>query len=47
VADGFGLPAALTVLAFLTVPAVLLTLMLPRPQATRKEGSEEARKLRN
>ena len=39
VADGQGLPAALTVLAFLTVPAVLLTLMLPRPQATRKEGS--------
>jgi FSR family fosmidomycin resistance protein-like MFS transporter len=39
VADGFGLPAALAVLAFLTVPAVLLTLMLPRPQAVRKEGS--------
>jgi len=39
VADGQGLPAALTVLAFLTVPAVLLTLLLPRPQATRKEGS--------
>jgi len=39
VADGQGLPAALTVLAFLTVPAVLLTLMLPRPQAARKEGS--------
>jgi len=33
VADGYGLPSALTVLAFLTVPAVLLTLMLPRPQA--------------
>jgi FSR family fosmidomycin resistance protein-like MFS transporter len=39
VADGFGLAAALTVLALLTVPAVLLTLMLPRPQAVRKEGS--------
>jgi FSR family fosmidomycin resistance protein-like MFS transporter len=33
IADGHGLPAALTVLSFLTVPAVLLTLMLPRPQA--------------
>jgi MFS transporter, FSR family, fosmidomycin resistance protein len=33
VADGSGLPAAMTVLSFLTVPAVLLTLMLPRPQA--------------
>jgi FSR family fosmidomycin resistance protein-like MFS transporter len=32
VADGLGLPAALTVLSFLTVPAVLLTLLLPRPQ---------------
>ena len=31
VADGYGLPSALTVLSFLTVPAVLLTLMLPRP----------------
>lgn len=33
IADGHGLPAALTVLAALTVPAVLLTIMLPRPQA--------------
>jgi len=39
VADGHGLPTALMVLSFLTVPAVLLTLMLPRPQAARKEGS--------
>jgi FSR family fosmidomycin resistance protein-like MFS transporter len=39
VADGFGLPAALTVLAFLTVPAVLLTLMLPRPQASEEKKS--------
>jgi FSR family fosmidomycin resistance protein-like MFS transporter len=31
VADGYGLPSALTVLTFLSVPAVLLTLMLPRP----------------
>ncbi len=31
VADGYGLPSALTVLSFLTVPAVLLTLMLPGP----------------
>jgi len=31
VADGYGLPSALTVLSFLTVPAVLLTWMLPRP----------------
>jgi len=37
VADGQGLPAALTVLAFLTVPAVLLTLMLPRPQTKQGE----------
>jgi fucose permease len=37
VADGYGLPAALTVLTFLTVPAVLLTLMLPRPQATKEK----------
>lgn len=33
VADGYGLPSALTVLTALTVPAVLLTWMLPRPQA--------------
>jgi FSR family fosmidomycin resistance protein-like MFS transporter len=39
VADGQGLPAALTVLAFLTVPAVLLTLMLPRPQASEEKKS--------
>jgi FSR family fosmidomycin resistance protein-like MFS transporter len=32
VADGYGLPAMLTVLAFLTAPALLLTLMLPRRQ---------------
>ncbi len=33
VADGYGLPSALGVLTFLSVPAVLLTLMLPKPQA--------------
>jgi FSR family fosmidomycin resistance protein-like MFS transporter len=35
VADGYGLPSALTVLTALTVPAFLLTWMLPRPQAAR------------
>jgi FSR family fosmidomycin resistance protein-like MFS transporter len=37
VADGHGLPTALTVLSVLAVPAVLLTLMLPHPQATREK----------
>ncbi len=33
VADGYGLPSALAVLTFMSLPAVLLILMLPKPQA--------------
>ncbi len=44
IADGQGLPAAMTVLSFFTVPAVLLTLMLPTSAGL---GRKQARKLRS